>query len=603
MDSAPGGYADLWAALAREMPRRLDYAELYEGFRWNLPATYNMGVDVCDRHAGDAGRLAIIHEQEDGSAEYWTYRDLKRYSDRFANALRGLGVERDDRVAVLLSQTPQLPVSHIAAYKLGAIAVPLFVLFGEDALRYRLADSGAKILVTDAEHYEVIAALRGDLPDLEHVVLIDGERPAAESFDDLIRRSSASIKPVETTPDDPAIIIYTSGTTGNPKGALHAHRVLIGHLPGVSLPHDLAPRKGDLFWTPADWAWIGGLFDVLFPTLHWGLPVVAHRMTRFDPERAFDLMERRGVRNLFLPPTALKMLRSVPGPRSRWDLSLQTLACGGEPLGEETFGWAKEELSVTINEFYGQTECNLVLANCNALMEPRVGSMGRPAPGHRVAVIDPTGEPLGSGEVGEVAVSRPDPAMMLRYWNDERATRDKFIGDRLKTGDLASVDEEGYFHFVGRDDDIISSAGYRIGPTEIEETLTRHPDVLMSAAVGKPDPDRGQIVKAFVVLREGEDGSAELTGSLKDLVRDRLGRHEYPREIEYVKELPMTPSGKIRRNVLRQRASGWVQVFGAGEGGRVGFGRASSRSLRPKYPDSRAKIAQSLAGFTGPDSR
>jgi acetyl-CoA synthetase len=544
---------DFWEALASRLPRQLDYASLYKRFAWDLPSYYNIGVDACDRHAAEKGKVAIIHDPGDGTAEKWTFWELKRASDRFANAMRTLGVERGDRVAVLLSQSPQLPITHVAAYKLGAVVVPLFALFGEDALRFRLGDSGAKVVVTDLEHFEVVSALREELDGLHHVVLIDGEVSGAHAFDGLIREASAAFEPVATRPEDQAILIYTSGTTGEPKGALHGHGILLGHLPGVSLPHDLAPREGDLFWTPADWAWIGGLFDVLFPALHWGLPVVSHRMLGFDPERAFDLMERWGIRNAFFPPTALKMMRAVSEVGERWELELQTIGCGGEPLGEETLDWAKEELGIVINEFYGQTECNLVLANCGAIMPARPGSMGRPVPGHRVAVIDEEGNELASGEQGEVAVRRPDPVMMLGYWNNEAATRKKFIGNWLKTGDLAFVDEGGYFRFVGRDDDVISSAGYRIGPVGIEETLIKHGDVLMAAAVGKPDPVRGQVVKAFVVLREGSAAHEDLASELKELVKRRLGAHEYPREIEFVDELPMTPTGKVRRNVLRQR--------------------------------------------------
>ena len=544
---------DFWESTTSQIPRGLDYSTLYDRFAWDLPSHYNIGVDVCDRHAGDKSKLAIIHEGEDGKVEKWSFWELKRASDRFANALRNLGVERGDRVAILLSQSPQLPIAHIATYKLGAVVVPLFALFGEDALRFRLRDSGAKVIVTDIEHFEVVATLREELPDLRQVVLTDGERAGAETFDGLIRDSSTSFEPVATRPADPAIIIYTSGTTGAPKGALHGHQVLLGHLPGVSLPHDLAPRRGDLFWTPADWAWIGGLFDILFPALHWGLPVVSHRMLRFDPDRAFDLMERWGVQNAFFPPTALKMMRAVEKPKERWALELETLACGGEPLGEETLDWAKEELGITINEFYGQTECNLVLSNCGAIMPVKRGSMGRPVPGHHVAIIDEEGNELGPGEQGEVAVRKPDPVMMVEYWNNEKAMSDKFVGDWLKTGDLASVDDEGYFHFTGRNDDIISSAGYRIGPVGIEDTLAKHRDVLMAAAVGKPDETRGQTVKAFVVLQEGRKGNEDLAAELKELVKNRLAAHEYPREIEFVEELPMTTTGKIQRNVLRQR--------------------------------------------------
>ena len=545
---------DFWESLAARTPRKLDYEIIRERFSWNLPRSYNMGVDACDRHAWDRGRIAIIHDREDGLVEKWTYPELKKASDRFANALSSLGVKRGDRVAVLLSQTPALVVAHVAAYKLGAVVVPLFALFGEDALRFRLADSAASVLVTDAEHREVAWTLAGEIETLEHVVLADGGGPG--SMEALIRDASSNLRPVETGPEDPAIIIYTSGTTGDPKGALHGHGILLGHLPGVSLPHDLAPRAGDLFWTPADWAWIGGLFDVLFPALHWGLPVVAHRMTRFDPERAFAVMERWGVTNAFFPPTALLVMRTIQNPRERWDLELQTLACGGEPLDGETTGWAEESMSIRINEFYGQTECNLVLSNCSAIMPAKPGSMGRPVPGHRVAVVDGEGNELPAGEVGEVAVRRPDPVMMLGYWNNGEATEKKFVGDWLMTGDLASVDEDGYFFFVGRDDDVISSAGYRIGPAEVEGALVKHEAVLMAAVVGKPDEMRGEIVKAFVILRDGREGSEDLAEELQQLVRTRLGAHEYPREVEFVPEFPMTPSGKVRRNVLRERETG-----------------------------------------------
>ena len=542
---------DFWESLAARMPRDLGYEGLQERFSWDLPRSYNMGVDACDRHAWDRGRVAIIHDREDGVVEKWTFRELKKASDRFANALTGLGIGRGDRVAVLLPQTPALPVAHTAAYKLGAIVVPLFALFGEDALRFRLADSAASVLVTDAEHREVAETLAEEIETLKHVVLADGGGPG--SMRALIRDASASLRPVDAGPEDPAIIIYTSGTTGDPKGALHGHGILLGHLPGVSLPHDLAPRAGDLFWTPADWAWIGGLFDVLFPALHWGLPVVAHRMTRFDPERAFDVMERWGVTNAFFPPTALRVMRTITAPRERWDLELQTLACGGEPLDGETTRWAEAALGIRINEFYGQTECNLVLSNCGAIMPQKPGSMGRPVPGHRVAVVDGEGNELPAGEVGEVAVRRPDPVMMLGYWNNEGATEKKFVGDMLMTGDLASVDEDGYFFFVGREDDVISSAGYRIGPAEVEGTLVKHEAVLMAAVVGKPDEMRGEIVKAFVILRDGREGSEDLAEELQRLVKTRLGAHEYPREVEFVPEFPMTPSGKVRRNVLRER--------------------------------------------------
>ncbi|PWI57044.1 AMP-dependent synthetase [Sulfoacidibacillus thermotolerans] len=515
---------------------------------------YNLGVDVCDRHADShPSAIALIEEDERGKEIIWTFQELKVSSNRLANALRGLGCERKDRIAVLLSQSSELPIAHIAIYKLGAIAVPLFALFGPDALLHRLNDSGAKVVITDAAHAHIILDLRSQFTTLQSIIVTDQQIRDTLFFTDLQNGASPQFDPVRTRPADPAVIIYTSGTTGPAKGALHGHQILLGHLPGVSLPHDFAPHLGDRFWTPADWAWIGGLFDVLFPALHWGVPVVAHRMAKFDPEQAFTLMERKQIRNVFLPPTSLKMMRQIQRPRERWHLQLRTITSGGEPLGQETLDYAKEQLGVTIHEFYGQTECNVVLGNCSSLFPVKANSMGRPIPGHRVEIIDANGQLVKCGEIGEIAILTPDPVMFLEYWKQPHATKQKFIGDWLCTGDLGYKDEDGYFHFVGRKDDVISSAGYRIGPSEIEETLTQHPAVLMAAAVGSPDPVRGEIVKAFVKLRAEFTQTHELAVELQQWVKTRLGAHEYPREIEFVTEFPMTPSGKIQRHILKKR--------------------------------------------------
>ena len=349
------------------------------------------------------------------------------------------------------------------------------------------------------------------------------------------------------------MMIYTSGTTGPPKGALHAHRVLLGHLPGVQLPHDFFPQPGDLFWTPADWAWAGGLLNVLLPSLRFGVAVVARRFDRFDPEAAFDLMSRLKVRNAFIPPTALRMLRTVEHPAARYDLNLRTLASGGEALGAETYAWGRETLGLTINEFYGQTECNLVLCSCAAIGVSRAGAIGKPTPGHRVAIIRPDGSPCEIGELGQIAVARPDPVMFLEYWGRPAATREKFIGDWMTTGDQGYVDHDGYVFFVGRDDDVITSSGFRIGPTEIEDCLLRHPAVAVAAVVGKKDALRTEIVKAFIVPREGVISSPELIADIQSFVRTRLSAHEYPREVEFVAELPLTTTGKVIRRLLRDR--------------------------------------------------
>jgi len=348
-------------------------------------------------------------------------------------------------------------------------------------------------------------------------------------------------------------MVYTSGTTGPPKGALHGHRVLLGHLPGMQYHHDFFPQEGDLTWTPADWAWAGGLLNILLPSLHFGVPVLAYRFDKYNPETAFELMAEFKVRNAFIPPTALKMLRVIEQPAERYDLNLRTIASGGETLGREVYEWAQSELGITINEFYGQTECNIVLSSCQSIGVTKSGAIGKPVPGHNVAVINEKGDVLGPGETGTIAIKRPDPVMFLEYWKNPDATEKRFIGDWLTTGDQGVVDEEGYFSFIGRDDDVITSSGYRIGPGEIEDCLIGHEAVSLAAAVGKPDPLRTEIIKVFIVLKHGFAPGDDMAQSIQTYVRQRLSAHEYPREIEFVDSLPMTTTGKIIRRLLRER--------------------------------------------------
>ncbi|ALA17486.1 MULTISPECIES: acyl-CoA synthetase [unclassified Chelatococcus] len=537
------------------LPDIRDYDALVAGFRWRIPERYNIGVDCCDRWAAaQPERPAILEVARDGTVEALTYGALRRRSNRLANALGRRGIAAGDRVAILLPQSQQVAIAHIAIYKLGAIALPLAMLFGVDALSYRLADAGARAVITNAAGLATLKAIDVPLPDLAVIVSTDGPDGAAIGFDEMLAEADEDFAPRATGPDDPAMMIYTSGTTGNPKGALHGHRVLLGHLPGVEMPHEFLPRPGDRLWTPADWAWAGGLLNVLLPGLHHGVPVVARKFEKFDPEEAFDLMARLEVCNTFIPPTALRMLRSVPRPGARFDLGLRTLASGGEALGEATFVWGREELGLTINEFYGQTECNLVLASCAAIGVSRAGAIGKPVPGHTVAVIRPDGTRCEPGELGQIAVLRPDPVMFLEYWRRPEATRDKFVGDWMTTGDQGSVDDDGYVHFVGRDDDVITSAGYRIGPGEIEDCLIKHEAVSLAAVVGKPDPVRTEIVKAFIVLRDGYAPSEALVADIKAFVRERLSAHEYPREIAFRDELPLTTTGKVIRRLLRSEA-------------------------------------------------
>lgn len=537
------------------LPKADTYEQLKRDFSWQVPERYNMGVDVCDKWAAtEPDRLALIYVTAEGQVDEYSFGRLRECSNRLANVLRDCGVQQGDRVAILLPQCPQTAYGHIAIHKLGAISIPLFTLFGAEALSYRLSDSGARCVITDRVGVQRIAEIRSALPELETVLCIDGPLQGAVDLTAAMTSSSERFEPVDTSADDPAVIIYTSGTTGQPKGALHAHRSLLGHLPGVEMSHDFFPQPDDRMWTPADWAWIGGLLDVLMPALHHGVTVVARRFEKFDPAAAFQLLEDFRIRNAFIPPTALKMLRTVEQPRKQWSFNLRSVASGGESLGAELLEWGRQNLGVTINEFYGQTECNMIVSSCGALEAPTGSAMGWPVPGHDVEIIDDSGRRLPDGEHGHIAVRSPDPVMFLGYWNNPGATREKYIDGWLVTGDIGYRRSDGRLCFVGRSDDVITSSGYRIGPGEIEDCLLRHPAVQMAAVVGKPDPLRTQIVKAYLVLKPNAKPGPELVRELQDWVRARLAAHEYPREVAFVESLPMTTTGKVIRHELRRRA-------------------------------------------------
>lgn len=545
------------------------YAEARRRFRWDIPPRYNIGTEVCDRWAArEPDRPAIFYESQDGARLTVTYGALRDASNRLANALTGLGIARGDRIAVILHQRVETAATHIAAYKMGAIAVPLTRMFGPDALVYRLAHSGCRAAVVDPSVVPKLAALHDRLPALETVIVAGADaRPAWPlagatrcryfPWSRALEGASAQFDPVATAPDDPALIIYTSGTTGQPKGALHGHRILPGHLPSVQLYFDFVPREGAVYWTPADWAWIGGSYDLLFPALHFGGPVVALETTRFDPERAFHLMAAYRVTHAFLPPTALKMAMQVDRPARRHRLVLQAVMSGGEPVNPVILDWRDRELpGVRLHEIYGQTEANLVCGNCSRLFPVRPGSLGKAFPGHEVVVLDEEGAPAAPGEPGEIAVlGEGDPVIFKEYWGNPEATAAKYRGRWLRTGDTARMDEDGYFYFEGRTDDVINSAGYRIGPAEVESSLLTHPAVAEAAAVGAPDPVRAQIVKAFVRLRAGFAPSDALADEIQAHVKTRLAAYAYPRAIEFIDEMPMTTTGKIRRQDLRARAT------------------------------------------------
>ncbi len=555
------------------------YPQLHGGFVWRLPARLNVAQLCCSRWAAAAGadaRLAVVWESEGGASGTLSYAQLQQQAHRLSHALRRLGVRRGSRVAIVMPQRPQTAVAHMALYQMGAVAMPLSNLFGPEALQYRLQDSGAVLALADETGVQNLRAAWPDCPALRQVMVVGDatiRAPGEVSWDDALAASPHKAYPLcDTAADDPAVLIYTSGTTGPPKGALIPHRGLVGNLSGFVCSQNWFGADGDeVFWSPADWAWTGGLMDALLPTLYFGRPIVAWQ-GRFAPELAFDLMQRHRVTHTFLFPTALKaMMKAVPQPRQQFQLQLRAIMSAGEAVGDAVFHWCQQALGVTVNEMFGQTEINYIVGNCVSFVDAqgqrrpawpaKPGSMGRAYPGHRVAVVDDQGSVCPRGTPGDVAVHRldvhgqPDPVFFLGYWRNAAATRAKFTGDSsnswCRTGDTAVMDADGYLWYQGRSDDVFKAAGYRIGPSEVENCLVKHPAVANAAVVPKPDADRGAIVKAYVVLAAGHAGSDALVQDLQKHVRGLLAPYEYPKEIEFIDALPMTTTGKVQRRVLR----------------------------------------------------
>jgi len=538
-----------------------NYDELYDFFEWQVPDSFNMADYVCDRWAEESDRVAIYGETADGDRETHTFADLRDITNRLANFLQVRGVERGDRVGVALPQRPETVMAHLAIFKLGAVSVPLSTLFGPDALAYRFGDCDITACFVDEASIAAVREARSAVDGLETVVTV-GDAGALDDeidFEAAQTDRSTTFETVSTDPEETAIILYTSGTTGRPKGVVHGHRLLLGFLPTIlTTICNLELNPDDVFWSPSEWAWIGTLYLVVFPPLFYGQPALAYNGGPFDPEIAFDLIDRYGITQFFAPPTALRMMMQVDPAKVGADVSgLRTITSGGEALGPSIVDWVDETFAgAAINDWYGQTEADPIVTSCAAIMEYREGRVGKLSLGVEATVLDPeTHEELPPDEVGEIAVryEPSKPVCFKEYWNKPKKTAEKVQDGWLLTEDLGAQDEDGFVAFHGRMDDVIISAGYRIGPEEIEESLAGHEATVDAAVIGIPDDERGEVPKAFVVLRSGVEPGPPLADELKTHVRDRLAKYKYPREIAFVDELPKTVTGKIRRHELRDR--------------------------------------------------
>ena len=537
------------------------YRKARAGFEWDIPENYNAAWDLLRKHE-ETDRAALYQKYPNGEEKTYTFRELDEHSNEIANALAARGIEFGDRVAVVLPQKPENPITHLACWKLGAVSLPLSVLFGPDALKYRLQDSSAKAIIADVSMLDTIESVRDECPALEHVITVDADDPAAngERFEKVRTEQSSEFEIAETNAETPAIVMYTSGSTGEPKGVVHSHTVWVGHCPAFYMYFE-KDVFDSVYWTPADWAWIGALGDVVFPAWHYGQPVVGYPMGEFDSEEAFEIVERFAVTNAFLPPTAIRMMMSVENPATQYDLTLDAICSGGEPLTPEILDWAANELDgVPINEIYGQTEANLLVTNCQKWFSGQAGSIGKPVPGHRVAIIDKeTGKQRDEGEIGMIAVERTDdPVVFKEYLNQPRKTEAVTVEgpegtEWHLTEDLGYYDADGYFWFKSRDDDVIITSGYRVGPGEVERSILEHPDVEQVGVIGVADDMRGEIIKAFVQPVSGVEGGEKLKEEIQSLVKGQLAKYEYPREIAFVEELPTTTTGKIQRRKLHNR--------------------------------------------------
>ena len=548
------------ALISRDLKNRLNLQDSGSDVRIAWPDDTNIYHMTLGRHLGpgSAVRPATIYEAPDGQVSVQTFAEIEAAATSLAAGLSGLGYGRGDLIGLHTGQHPDTAIAHMAVCKLGGVAVTLSQLYGPDSLAHAISNCQLKVLLTAPDAWARLRPERETLlPGIEHVISRDAG-PGEIDLAALLDADAAGFEPDYTGADDPALLMYTSGSTGMPKGILHGHRVLASYTPSINLFFNLSMEDEDaVYWSPSDWAWVGGLLDMLFPAWMAGRPV-ATSLDRFSADWAYRFMSRHRVTHSFLAPTAIKRLAETPNPRDLHDLALRVICTGGEALAADTLAWAETRLGVTCNEFYGLTEVNHLIGNCAALFPRRPGSMGRAYPGHDVFLVDDKAEQVGDGELGEIVTPAESPTRFLGYFNNPDKEREMLLGSYLRTYDLAVRDNDGYFWYKGRSDDLIKSSGFRIGPTEIEECLITHPAVAEAAVIGKPDADRGAIVKAFVKLHADAVATEDLKLVLTRLVRERLAAYKAPREIAFVNAFEMTSSGKINRRALREaeRAGG-----------------------------------------------
>lgn len=516
---------------------------------------YHMTVGAQIK-AGRQHAPAIIFEKPDGSVLRWNFGEVETQATALARDLRARGYGKGDLIGLHTGMRPETAIAHMAICKLGATAVTLSQLYGPDALAHALNHSQARCLLSAESAWAPLRDKANTLfPHLEDILVAETTGPEPDLTEILTNPTLETFVPEYTGADDAALLMYTSGSTGMPKGILHGHRVLASYRPSINLFYNLSMQDEDaVFWSPSDWAWVGGLLDMLFPAWMAGRPIVTAE-ARFKAAWVYDFLARHKVTHTFLAPTAIKRLAETPDPHKDHALSLRVICTGGEALAAETLSWAENKLKVVCNEFYGMTEVNHLIGNCAALYPRRPGSMGIAYPGHDVRLVDTEGNNVSDEEQGEIVTPDTAPTRYLGYLKNAEKDEELRLGNLMRTNDLAVRDADGYFWYKGRSDDLIKSSGFRIGPAEIEECLLAHPSVAEAGVIGKPDPERGSIVKAFIRLTAGASGNEDLVAELKSHVRAKLAPYKAPREIEFVTDFEMTSSGKINRRALRAKES------------------------------------------------